>query len=57
MRGLDKPHAVIILSWSGYVGVSLDKHPNVKAFSAAIGALPQAQEAHKAIAAEPAAGY
>jgi glutathione S-transferase len=37
----------IILSWSGYVGVDLAAYDKVKAFSAAVAALPKVKEAHE----------
>eukprot|EP01034_Spumella_vulgaris_P047261 gene47261-biopygen4712 len=44
----------IILSWSGYVGVDLSTHSEVKAYSEFIGALPFVVAAHAAMATNPA---
>jgi len=41
----------IVLGWTAYVGVSLDKHPNVQKWHAGIKALPVVQEAHAKMAA------
>ncbi len=43
----------IILSWSGYVGVDLSAHPEIKAYSEFVGALPFVDAAHAAMANKP----
>ena len=43
----------IILSWSGYVGVDLSAHPEIKAYSEFIGAQPFVVAAHAAMATKP----
>lgn len=44
----------IILSWTGYVGLSLDKYEHLRAFSARVGALDTVKAAHARMATSPA---
>lgn len=43
----------IVLSWTSYVGVSLDKYEHVKAFAARVGAIDKVKAAHARMATNP----
>jgi len=46
-------YAYIVLSWTPFVGLSLDAFPNVAAFYERVRSLPVIQEAHARIATDP----